>query len=116
MLTIVGELAELIAKTCGNVILDALHRARGCLAELVDFATDTRARVTTALGREQQRGSGTDHQARAEVGEIFCDVAAIASQTDAPEHGIGVNTLNGASDSAGENGTAYGKEKLGFHL
>jgi hypothetical protein len=116
MLTIVGQLAELTAKTCGNVILDGLHRARRRLAEFVDLATDACARVTTTLGREQQRGSGTDHQARAEVGEVFCEVAAVASQTDTTQHGIGVDTLNGASDPARENGATYGKEKLGFHL
>jgi len=116
MLTIVGQLAELSAKTCGNVILDGLHRARRRLAEFVDLATDARARVATTLGREQQRGSGTDHQARAEVGEVFHDVAAVASQSDATEDGVGINTLNGASDPARENGAAYGQEKLGFHL
>jgi hypothetical protein len=116
MLTIVGELAELIAKTCGNVILDALHRARRRLTEFVDLPTDARARVATTLGREQQRNAGTDHQARAKVGEVFGEVAAIASQPDTTEHGIGVDTLNGASDPARENGATYGKEKLGFHL
>src|SRR5688500_3269783 len=116
MLTIVSQLAELSAKTCRNMILDGLHRACRRLAEFVDLATDARARVATTLGREQQRGSGTDHQACAEVGEVFDDVAASASQSDATEHGIGVNTRNGASDPARENGAAYGQEKLGFHL